>query len=89
MYPSQEPITELTKFGWVIVSTGQETGSTNMLFSKLSLHDYQKLCSLDCLGIEKWCDDSNYVYDEFQKQLRRGPGGFYETNLVLKIIILL
>ena len=53
MYLSQEPITELTKFGWVIVSTGQETGSTNMLFSKLSLHDYQKLCSLDCLGIEK------------------------------------
>ena len=23
-----------------------------MLFSKTSLHDYEKLCSLDCLGIE-------------------------------------
>ena len=35
----EEPIAELTKFGWVIVSPGQETGVTNMLFSKTSSHD--------------------------------------------------
>ena len=55
-----------------------------MLFSKTSLHDYEKLCSLDCLGIEERRDDSNYVYEEFQKQLGRGLGGFYETNLIWK-----
>ena len=60
-----EPIAELTKFGWVIVSPGQETGITNMLFSKTSLHDYEKLCSLDCLGIEERRDYSNYVYEKF------------------------
>ena len=32
----EEPIAELTNFGWVIVSPGQETGVTNMLFSKTS-----------------------------------------------------
>ena len=48
-----EIIAEWTKFGWVITSPGQETGITNMLFSKTSLHDYEKLCSLDCLGIEE------------------------------------
>ena len=42
---SGEPIAELTKFGWVIVSPGQETGVTNILFSKTSSHDYEKLCS--------------------------------------------
>ena len=62
----EEPTAELTKFEWVIVSPGQETGITNMLFSKTSLHD----CSLDCLGIEERRDDSNYVYKEFKIQLR-------------------
>ena len=60
---SGEPIAELTKFGWVIVSSGKETGVTNMLFSKTSLHDYEKLFSLDCLDIEERRDDSNYVYN--------------------------
>ena len=77
-----EPIAELTKFGWVIASPGEETGVTNMLFSKTLLHDYEKLCSLDCVGTEDRRDDSNYVYEEFQKQLGRGPGGIYETNLI-------
>ena len=53
-----------------------------MLFSKTFLHDYEKLCSLDCVGTEDRRDDSNYVYEEFQKQLGRGPGGIYETNLI-------
>ena len=79
-----EPIAELTKFGWVIVSPGQEAGVMNMLFPKTSLHGYEKLCSLDCLGIEEKRHDSNYVYERFKKQLRRGPGGFYERNLIWK-----
>ena len=78
-----KPVAKMTKFEWVIVCPGQETGVLNMLFSsKTSLHDYEKLCSIDCLGIEERRDDSNYVYEEFQKLLGRGPGGFYETNLI-------
>ena len=34
------------------------------------------------MGIEERRDDTNYVYEEFQKQLECGPGGFYETNLI-------
>ena len=60
-----EPIALLTGFGWVVVSPEQETGVTNMLFSKTSLHDYQKLCSLDCQGVEDRRADSDYVYQEF------------------------
>ena len=40
-----EPIAELAKLGWVIVSPVQETGITNMLFSKTSLHNYEKLAA--------------------------------------------
>ena len=52
-------------------------------FPKTSLHDYEKLCSLDSLGVEMTCDN-NYGYEEFQKQLGRRPGGFYKTNLIWK-----
>ena len=55
-----------------------------MSFSIISLDDYKKLCSLDYMGIEERSDNSNYVYKEFQKQLGRGPWGFYETNLIWK-----
>ena len=56
-----EPIAEQTKFGWLIVSPGQEGEVTNMLFSKTSLHDYEKLCNLGHLDIEERREDSNYV----------------------------
>ena len=77
---SGELIAKLTMFGWVIVSPGQEPRIRNMLFSKSSLHDYEKLCSLDCLGIEERRDDTNYVFREFQKYIGRGPEGSYETS---------
>ena len=34
------------------------------------------------MGIEERRNDTNYVYEEFQKQLECGPGGFNETNLI-------
>ena len=45
----------------------------------------KKLCGLDCLCIK----EGRGVYKEFQKQLGRGPVGFYKTNLISKIILLL
>ena len=57
--------------------------STNILFTKTSLHDYEKLCSLDCLCIEEKHDKNNeFAYQEFRKQLGRGSVGNYETNLI-------
>ena len=45
---------------------------------------YEKLCGLDCLGIEERRDHSNYIYEEFQRELAHGSGGFFETNLIWK-----
>ena len=47
-----EPIAELTKLGWVVISPGEETSVTKMLFSKTSVHDCENLCSLDVLGVK-------------------------------------
>ena len=48
-----EPIAELTKLVWVVLSPGKKNASTNTLFTKTSLHDYKNICSLYCLGIEE------------------------------------
>ena len=48
-----EPVAELTKLGWAVVSPGNNSEVTNLWFSKTSLHNYENLCSLTCLGIEK------------------------------------
>ena len=40
------------------------------------IHDYEKLCSLDCLGVsEKQNKPDDYVYEKFREQLGRGSGG--------------
>ena len=81
----REPVVELAKLGWVILLPGQENALTNIFFSKTSLHDYENLCSLDCLGIEKKHEKNNeFVYGEFRKQLSRDSAGSYGTNLIWK-----
>ena len=80
-----EPIAELTKLGWYIISPGKENDIANILFSQTSIHDYEKLCSLDCLGVsEKQDKPDGYVYDKFREQFGCGPGGYYETSLIWK-----
>ena len=63
----REPIAELTKLRWVILSPGKENTSTNILFTKTSLHDCENLCSLDCLYIEEKQERNEFVYREFRK----------------------
>ena len=80
-----EPIAELTRLGWVVISSVQESGLTNAMFSKIAVYDYQNLCSLDVLRVKKdHVRQGEIVYDEFNKQLSQSPEGWYETNLFWK-----
>ena len=47
-----EPVAELTRFGWVIMSPGNEIYLNNLMLSKTSIADYEKLCNLDVLGAQ-------------------------------------
>ena len=76
------PIAELTKLGWVILLPGKENASTNILFTKTSLRDYENLCSLDC--VEKHEKSNEFVYGKFRKQLGRDSVGNYEIKLIWK-----
>ena len=80
-----EPVAEKTKFGWTVMSPGEEVNLGNMFLAQTSVADYEGLCRTDVLGLE----DSptgvqETVYAEFQEQLKCSPEGWYETGLPWK-----
>ena len=82
---SGESIAELTKLGWYIVSPRRDKDVINIFFSQTFIHDYEKLCSLDCLGVsEKQDKPDEYVYKKFKEKPGRSPGRYYKTNLIWK-----
>jgi len=79
-----DPVAERTKFGWTIMKAGTECDVAGTLFTKSSPADYNRLCSLDVLGINE-TDDQREVFEEFKSQLTRKPEGYYETGLLWKV----
>ena len=67
----EDPIAELTRFGWFIMSPDHESNLTHLLFSNASAQNYEKLCSLDVLRIEEnhGLKDTE-ILDRFKKQLK-------------------
>ena len=80
-----EPIAELTRFGWTMMSPGKELDLTNMFLTQAASCDYEKLCRLDVLGLEDTnVEDKGIVYEEFKEQLKRSPEGWYEVGFPWK-----
>lgn len=80
-----EPIAELTTLGWAMMSSGKETGLSNVYLTKSSAADYEQLCNLDVLGLEDSPEsDQGSVYGEFIEQLDRSEEGWYESGLLWK-----
>jgi len=80
-----DPIAELTKFGWFLMSPGKEFDKNIMLLTQTSQSDYEELCKLDVLGLRDMADhDQTMVYEEFKEQLTRSQDGWYETTLPWK-----
>eukprot|EP00794_Sanderia_malayensis_P001494 gene1494-biopygen1238 len=78
-----EPIAELTNFGWTIMSPGHEPVSTNALLTRTKEVDFEKLWSLDALGLEDKVE-INTVHQTLNEQLERSPEGWYQTGLIWK-----
>ena len=80
-----EPIAELTKLGWFVMSPGLEFESRTALLTQTYQEDYQRLCKLDVLGLEDCPEHSQKtVHAEFKEQLMRSEEGWYETGLTWK-----
>ena len=80
-----EPVAELTRFEWFIMTPGNEIDLNNLMLSRTSTDDYEKLCNLDVLGVQdipKTHEDM--VHINFKEQLKQSEAGWYETGLMWK-----
>ena len=69
-----EPVAELTRLGWFLMSPGKEFNRKTMLLTQTNQLDYEQLCCLDVLGLEDAPEhDQLVVYNEFKEQLTRNP----------------
>ena len=80
-----EPIAELTKFDWFLMSSGKDTYDQNVMLTQTIHVDYKELCRLDVLKLEDSLDNNqSFMFQEFKEQLTRSPEGWYETGLPLE-----
>ena len=82
-----EAVSELTKFGWMIILTGKGNHS-NVYLTQSTTHNYEQLYWLDVFGPVDTSDgDQKIVYTEFQEQLQRStqclPLGFHGKKTTL------
>ena len=74
-----EPKVEGTTFGWVI--HGGDHVTDGCLFTR-ETSDYERLYSLDVLGVEDWGENSQLeVHTEFVENIARKADGRYEVNV--------
>ena len=67
------------------MSPGHESNLTHLLFSNTSAQDYEKLRSLDVLGIkENHSFKDTEILDRFKKQMKQSDEGWYEIGLIWK-----
>ena len=79
-----DPIAELTKLRWIIISPGKESNYSHLLLKTSAFNSHEELCSLDVLDISKKEDVTNEsVLNTFKSQLLEKEG-FYETGLISK-----
>ena len=80
-----EPVAEITRFGWTIMSPGKEPDLSKLLLTQTSRVEYEDLCRLDVLGLKgPAVGDQEQVYNEFKEQLQRSSEGWYQTGLPWK-----
>ena len=74
-----EPIVEGTTFGWVV--HGGDRATDGCLYTR-EASDYERLYSLDVLGVEDRGESSQLdVHTEFNENISRNADGRYEVNV--------
>ena len=79
-----DPVAELTKLGWILYSPGEEDELAHMNLIKSVNTDYEKLVSMDVLGIKD--EQEENLIEEFGEQLVRKQDGSYVTGLLWKAV---
>lgn len=81
---TDEPVAELTKFGWMIISPGKEDHS-NVSLTQSTPHGYEQLYQPNVCGLGYTLDgDKHIVNIKFKEQLQRSTQGWYQTGFPWK-----
>ena len=80
-----EPVAELTRFEWFIMTPGNEIDLNNLMLLRTSTDYYEKLCNLDVLGVQDIPKThQDMVHTNFKEQLKQSDEGWYETGFMWK-----
>ena len=80
--PDKDPGAEFTMLGCQLM-TG--SGAEKQFFLKSGQEEFERLCSLDVLGIaNRETKEDSRINEDFLQQLTKTPDGYYETKLPWK-----
>ena len=82
-----DPVAELTKLEWIIMSPGKKSSYSNVLLRTAAINTYEELCSLDVLVLSDTHHLSqlgDVVLEKFKSQLTQNENECCETNLIWK-----
>ena len=85
--PDKDPGAEFTMLDWTIYGRQlmTESGAEKQFFLKSGQEEFEKLCSLDVLGIaDRETKEDSRIHEDFLQQLTKTPDGYYETKLPWK-----
>ena len=81
--PDRDPGAQLTMLGWIIA--GKTTGSGLETGKHLSLNssqdEFERICSLETLGISDMNGKNGAFHEDFKENLQRLPDDTYSTRL--------
>ena len=85
--PNKDPGAEFTMLGWTIYGRQllSEFGPEKQFLLKTGQEEFEKLCSLDVLGLaDTGTKRETEIHEDFIQQLNKTPAGYYETKLPWK-----
>ena len=85
--PDKDPGAEFTMLGWTVYGRQllSECGPEKQFLLKTGQEEFEKLCSLDVLGLaDKEARGESKLHEDFIQQLNKTPAGYYETKLPWK-----
>lgn len=85
--PDKDPGAEFTMLGWTVYGRQllSECGPEKQFLLKTGQEEFEKLCSLEVLGLaDKEARGGSKLHEDFIQQLNKTPAGYYETKLPWK-----
>ena len=85
MNTNMDPVAEFTKLGWTFCGEViEKIQFEKHYFVNDERSEFQKLCSLDVLGLEDVMQPEEFNHQTFKNHIKYCKKGYYETALLWK-----